>query len=135
MLRAARVGTHVYGREQVGAAACLQRSAKASCAMRLEALCGGCMAQVRQHSGHAGYSSVGRASDCRCLQQSDGPWFDFGWPDVFEAFVQSKAFSSSSGVLEGYPRVRARGCVLLMLLMWACEEYIRNCCLRGGRPV
>ena len=29
----------------------------------------------------AGYSSVGRASDCRNLQQSDGPWFDSGWPD------------------------------------------------------
>ena len=29
----------------------------------------------------AGYSSVGRASDCRVLQQSDGPWFDSGWPD------------------------------------------------------
>ena len=29
----------------------------------------------------AGYSSVGRASDCRMLQQSDGPWFDSGWPD------------------------------------------------------
>ena len=30
---------------------------------------------------NAGYSSVGRASDCRHLQQSDGPWFDSGWPD------------------------------------------------------
>lgn len=30
----------------------------------------------------AGYSSVGRASDCRVLQQSDGPWFDSGWPDL-----------------------------------------------------
>ena len=30
---------------------------------------------------HAGYSSVGRASDCSALQQSDGPWFDSGWPD------------------------------------------------------
>ena len=29
----------------------------------------------------AGYSSVGRASDCRNLQQSDGSWFDSGWPD------------------------------------------------------
>ena len=29
-----------------------------------------------------GYSSVGRASDCRVLQQSDGPWFDSGWPDL-----------------------------------------------------
>ena len=28
-----------------------------------------------------GYSSVGRASDCRVLQQSDGPWFNSGWPD------------------------------------------------------
>ena len=35
----------------------------------------------------AGYSSVGRAYDCRMLQQSDGPWFDSGWPD----------FSSQSG--------------------------------------
>ena len=32
----------------------------------------------------AGYSSVGRASDCRMLQQSDGPWFDSGWPDFWE---------------------------------------------------
>ena len=29
-----------------------------------------------------GYSSVGRASDCRHMQQSDGPWFDSGWPDL-----------------------------------------------------
>ena len=26
----------------------------------------------------AGHSSVGRASDCRFMQQSDGPWFDSG---------------------------------------------------------
>ena len=31
--------------------------------------------------GIPGYSLVGRASDCRVLQQSDGPWFDSGWPD------------------------------------------------------
>ena len=31
---------------------------------------------------YPGYSSVGRASDCRMLQQSDGPWFDSGWPDL-----------------------------------------------------
>ena len=30
----------------------------------------------------SGYSSVGRASDCRLLQASDGPWFDSGWPDL-----------------------------------------------------
>ena len=32
-------------------------------------------------SSTSGYSSAGRASDCRSLQQSDGPWFDSGWPD------------------------------------------------------
>ncbi len=32
--------------------------------------------------GQAGYSSVGRASDCSLQQQSDGPWFDSGWPDI-----------------------------------------------------
>ena len=32
--------------------------------------------------GNTGYSSVGRASDCRRLQQSYGPWFDSGWPDI-----------------------------------------------------
>ena len=33
------------------------------------------------HKEQAGYSSVGRASDCRFMQPSDGPWFDSGWPD------------------------------------------------------
>ena len=32
--------------------------------------------------GQAGDSSVGRASDCRSLQLSDGPWFDSGSPDL-----------------------------------------------------
>ena len=32
-------------------------------------------------AANSGYSSVGRASDCRALQLSDGPWFDSGWPD------------------------------------------------------
>ena len=27
-------------------------------------------------------SSIGRASDCRTLQRSDGPWFDSGRPDI-----------------------------------------------------
>ena len=31
---------------------------------------------------NTGYSSVGRASDCRRLQQSDGHWFDSEWPDI-----------------------------------------------------
>lgn len=38
----------------------------------------------------AGYSSVGRASDCRALQQSDGPWFDSGWPEVMGYFLCSE---------------------------------------------
>ena len=29
----------------------------------------------------AGHSSAGRASDCRQVQLSDGPWFDSGRPD------------------------------------------------------
>ena len=29
-----------------------------------------------------GYSLVGRASVCRMLQLSDGPWSDSGWPDL-----------------------------------------------------
>ena len=34
---------------------------------------------------NSGYSSVRRASDCRSLQQSDGPWFDSGWSDFNNA--------------------------------------------------
>ena len=34
-----------------------------------------------------GYSSVGRASDCRVLQLSDGPWFDSGWPDFATSVI------------------------------------------------
>ena len=40
------------------------------------------MNQTHPARRHAGYSSVGRASDCRVLQLSDGPWFDSGWPDL-----------------------------------------------------
>jgi hypothetical protein len=39
-------------------------------------------ASLRFQICNPGYSSVGRASDCRVLQQSDGPWFDSGWPDL-----------------------------------------------------
>ena len=35
-----------------------------------------------QHETNAGDSSVGRASDCRLVQTSDGLWFDSGSPDV-----------------------------------------------------
>ena len=38
------------------------------------------MFQVACEMGNAGYSSAGRASDCRSLQQLDGPWVDSGWP-------------------------------------------------------
>ena len=45
---------------------------------------GGVMHKYRRCPGaiQAGYSSVGRASACRCVQLSDGPSFDFGWPDL-----------------------------------------------------
>ena len=45
-----------------------------------------------------GYSSVGRASDCRHLQQSDGPWFDSGWPDLLHAAVPEARLKSKQGV-------------------------------------
>ena len=38
-----------------------------------------------------GYSSVGRASDCRTSQESDGPWFDSGWPDFLGRFPSGHA--------------------------------------------
>ena len=38
-------------------------------------------------NANPGYSSVGRASDCRLLQPSDGHWFDSGWPDFFHCWL------------------------------------------------
>ena len=49
---------------------------------------------------HTGYSSVGRASDCRHMQQSDGPWLDSGWPDFFW-----KALLNPKGKGESMPRL------------------------------
>ena len=43
---------------------------------------------LRRAEQQAGYSSVGRASDCRLLQKSDGPWFDSGWPEGALAVIQ-----------------------------------------------
>ena len=40
---------------------------------------------IKSFSWSAGYSSVGRASDCSLKQQSDGPWFDSGWPDFYSS--------------------------------------------------
>ena len=52
---------------------------------------------------HSGYSSVGRASDCRLTQRSDGPWFDSGWPDfprlAAGVAVQTKACGNASAQL------------------------------------
>ena len=47
-----------------------------------------------------GYSSVGRASDCRSLQLSDGPWFDSGWPDMCSGRFGNIVFHSSH---DGFP--------------------------------
>ena len=43
----------------------------------------------------SGYSSVGRASDCRPLQQSNGPWFDSGWPDIRHARLKRRGLCNS----------------------------------------
>ena len=45
---------------------------------------------------NTGKSSVGRASDCR-LQQSDGPWFDSGWPDASGVLRSTWRSHSSAG--------------------------------------
>ena len=52
----------------------------------------------------AGYSSVGRASDCRLLQQSDGPWFDSGWPD-FENTTDLRTTDPRTTALEDTARL------------------------------
>jgi hypothetical protein len=63
----------------------------------------------------AGYSSVGRASDCRSLQLSDGPWFDSGWPDL-----------SSMGARSLCPRKQIQSMLLLYLMLSraTCSMYI-----------
>ena len=56
---------------------------------------------LTREAEQAGYSSVGRASDCRALQLSDGPWFDSGWPDLHRLApqaVRSCAASDTEGI-------------------------------------
>ena len=57
---------------------------------------------------NAGHSSVGRASDCRSLQPSDGAWFDAGWPDICTSPMMRiwNAFYV-------FPRNRTKGCASL----------------------
>ena len=45
-----------------------------------------------------GHSSVGRASDCRHSQRSDGPWFDSGCPDL--CFQQWRGLASARPTLK-----------------------------------
>ena len=52
---------------------------------------------MRSQDRQAGYSSVGRASDCRSLQQSDGPWFDSGWPDFVLTWGATEVDQARSG--------------------------------------
>ena len=56
----------------------------------------------------AGHSSVGRASDCRFLQLSDGPWFDSGWPDLLGATLAPARLKDPSFVKEGQARDKQR---------------------------
>ena len=45
--------------------------------------------ETLQRSINTGDSSDGRASDCRMVQISDGPWFDSGSPDKFLSVCSS----------------------------------------------
>ncbi len=42
-------------------------------------------------TANTGDSSVGRASDCRMVQTSDGPWFDSGSPDICSRCLRIRA--------------------------------------------
>ena len=82
--------------------------------------------------GNASYSSVGRASDCRSLQQSDGPWFDSGWPD----FLHARACDSkpaSKNRIDAHAGSRTRRKLLLggRNILFSCNslilaEYLRS---------
>ena len=52
---------------------------------------------LTREAEQAGYSSVGRASDCRPLQLSDGPWFDSGWPDLHRLAPQAVRSATPRG--------------------------------------
>ena len=49
-----------------------------------------------------GYSSVGRASDCSLQQQSDGPWFDSGWPDIHNPNVHNNVLTYTNIIEHEY---------------------------------
>ena len=44
----------------------------------------------------AKHLKLGEASDCRFMQQSDGPWFDSGWPDFIWTFEHFAAKGSQA---------------------------------------
>ena len=67
----------------------------------------------------AGYSSVGRASDCRVLQQSDGPWFDSGWPDILLQ-AAGMSFQLSAGMCQVWGKPNK------MQMRQQTKEVIRN---------
>ena len=73
--RQADIHTHTHSHTLSCSFAC--KSVKPS--LRYAACC--CRRSGLRCPLQAGYSSVGRASDCRFVQPSDGPWFDSGWPD------------------------------------------------------
>ena len=83
----------------------------------------------------AGDSSVGRASDCRHLQQSDGPWFDSGSPDFFLVLLPagvelfglagliSTSFEEPKNQLKYNISPSGRGRILLSP-MWECGDVV-----------
>ena len=56
-------------------------------------------------NSNAGYSSVGAASDCRRLQQSDGPWFDSGWPDICTAHTSPDTNQAKGCTKKAHTRI------------------------------
>ena len=100
---------------------------------------------------HSGYSSVGRASDCRLTQRSDGPWFDSGWPDfprlAAGVAVRAKACGNASAQLTnltlplrwsltlplrcGHPcRRRAEVCHPSEKAAWQASPRLEKCSVR-----
>ena len=76
-----------------------------------------------------GYSSVGRASDCRIVQLSDGPWFDSGWPDSYPSASVRQPRQRDINRCHGGVREVQKHCRTLSLNQESCRT---NFCLAGS---
>ena len=79
----------------------------------------------------SGYSSVGRASDCRAMQLSDGPWFDSGWPDFAGSSARERKEEGWHSVLGSLcPACQAAGTAnetSVPTTSWARAQAARHC--------